>query len=112
MIWNQNDQADNHFDLHFFDNVEQNRSQEDSLIYFCNRPDISLLKIIEKHDAQKLGFIFKEGSVLCHLAVILREKGIPAIVVKDFLDLRQGAKIEIDATTSGLTRKGRICKHG
>jgi len=35
---------------------------------------VDLLKFAE-------GFIFNEGSVLCHLAILLREKGIPAQII-------------------------------
>lgn len=42
------------------------------------------------------GFIFKRGALLCHLAIILREKGIPAIVLPNIDDLAQeGESIQV-----------------
>jgi phosphohistidine swiveling domain-containing protein len=57
------------------------------------------------------GFIFRQASMLAHLPVVLREKGIPAIVLEDddtFLALTVGMLIEIDASSRLATARDRI----
>ncbi|WP_128658036.1 PEP/pyruvate-binding domain-containing protein [Paenibacillus sp. 598K] len=42
------------------------------------------------------GFVFERGALLCHLAIILREKGIPALVVEDARQaVRHGAQLSL-----------------
>jgi deoxycytidine triphosphate deaminase len=41
------------------------------------------------------GFVFEEGSALCHLAILLREAGVPAAAVADLGDVCDGAQVVI-----------------
>jgi phosphohistidine swiveling domain-containing protein len=42
------------------------------------------------------GFVFDDAAMLCHLAIILREEGVPAVVREHATrDIRNGAPIEI-----------------
>ncbi|MFA6268406.1 MAG: PEP-utilizing enzyme [archaeon] len=52
-------------------------------IVVAERPELSLSKFIPF--AQ--GFIFKEAPLLCHLAIILRENNVPAVVYPDNTNL-------------------------
>jgi phosphohistidine swiveling domain-containing protein len=57
------------------------------------------------------GFIFRQASMLAHLPVVLREKGIPAIVLEDdetHLALATGLAIEVDASSRLATARDRI----
>lgn len=56
-------------------------------IFVADRPDISILGLLNQHDPSSIGFIFKGGSLLSHLCIVLREKGIPAIFLPEGLDL-------------------------
>lgn len=47
------------------------------------------------------GFIFRNASILAHLAVVLREKGVPAVALEDdeaFARLTEGLSVELDAS--------------
>lgn len=87
----------NSMDLHFKDQVEV-ETEDENVIYYCDLPDISLNK---KLVPGKTGFVFKSGSMLCHLAVLLREKGIPAIVGADEYLLDEGMEYTLDTSKKG-----------
>lgn len=53
------------------------------VVFFCQRPDISLLPLLDLHTTGQIGFVFEEGSVLCHMASTLREKAIPALLLQN-----------------------------
>jgi phosphoenolpyruvate-protein kinase (PTS system EI component) len=43
------------------------------------------------------GFVFERGSILCHLAIILRERGVPAVILEDAREqLCQATQVYID----------------
>lgn len=69
-------------DAHFHNKIQRKTIKQDNVIYACDLPTISLLKLLEE-SGDNIGFVFKEGSSLCHFAVTLREKNIPAIVGVD-----------------------------
>jgi len=72
---------------HFHDgkNYIDLSQREDNIIFVADKPHISLVELLEKYDKSKIGFIFKEASILSHLCILLRENGIPAIISsKDF----------------------------
>ena len=87
----------NSMDLHFKDQIET-ETEGESIIYYCDLPDISLNK---KLVPGKTGFVFNSGSMLCHLAVLLREKGIPAIVGADEYLLDEGIEYTLDTSKKG-----------
>jgi len=88
-------------DRHFFDRVSSSNSDAAPSIIVALRPSIELLPLV--NNSQAVGFIFHEGALLCHLAVVLRERGIPALVgTSDELALLQeGAMISV--STAGST---------
>jgi phosphoenolpyruvate-protein kinase (PTS system EI component) len=51
--------------------------QQKPIIVVAEYPSIGLASIIQYVH----GFVFERCPLLCHLAIILRERGIPAIVV-------------------------------
>lgn len=108
IILNEELSPDDTLNRHFHDVISHQVGTKETHIFFCQRPDISLLKFVESYDHQKLGFIFKEGSVLCHLALVLREKGIPAIVSNYPLEVDNIEYVTIDAITTGISKNERI----
>lgn len=49
-------------------------------IFFTELPNSKLYKILPYAN----GFIFKKGSILCHLSILLREKKIPALIIGNY----------------------------
>lgn len=66
---------------------------EESIIFVAELPDI---KLMEKLNENNIGFIFKTGSTLCHLAILLRERHIPAIFYEDVDNLKVGSVYELN----------------
>ena len=58
------------------------------------RKPYAILAILCDHVA---GFVFAEGSVLCHLGILLREYKIPTLICKE-LDVEQGDYITLSPT--------------
>lgn len=54
-------------------------SKEGSEIIFLPKMDVVFTTTITKSKA----VIFKQGSLLCHLAIVLREKNIPSVIFSD-----------------------------
>lgn len=63
------------------------------VIFLCELPDI---KLMEKLNKQNIGFVFKGGSQLCHLSILLRERHIPALIYEDAENLETGAVYKLD----------------
>ena len=62
-------------------------------ICIAKYPIPSLSVLVDKFQ----GFIFESGPILCHFAIILREKNIPAMIIKDsFSMFTNGKFIEIN----------------
>lgn len=99
----------NTFDKHFHDKIISKEKLSEEIIFLCQRPDISLLDLISKYDNDKISFAFAEGSTLCHLSVVLREKGIPAIRIGKLDGMEEGRYL-LDAETGGIRGKERL-KH-
>jgi rifampicin phosphotransferase len=97
-------------DLHLHDEQSNCLEEEhDNEIFVCDTPDLSLLDIIQNSNSTKLGFIFRKASLLCHLAIVLRENGIPSIQISDFVNsLKDGQMVELDASTTGVNKSHRI----
>lgn len=65
-------------------------------IFVADRDSIQLLVLVEKVEAD-CGFIFRNASVLSHLAIILRERQIPAVVSDRVSELVEGQRCTISA---------------
>jgi hypothetical protein len=48
------------------------------------------------------GMLFEHGSLLCHLSIMLRERGIPAVAAADVRELKTGALVTIDTSIPAL----------
>lgn len=49
-------------------------------IILAEQPELQLMEYMPFAS----GFIFRQGSLLCHLAILLREKNIPALIYPDY----------------------------
>jgi hypothetical protein len=67
------------------------------IIFVADRPDITLLRMLDHYNAASIGFLFKGGSMLSHLCIVLREKGIPAIFLPEGQSCNEGDFYTIDA---------------
>ncbi|MEM9652498.1 MAG: hypothetical protein AAGA65_10400 [Actinomycetota bacterium] len=68
-------------DVHFHsDESEKVRSAFDT-IYLAESDSLSLLNLVLSSNPETTGFVFKRASLLSHLSIVLRERGIPAGVL-------------------------------
>lgn len=88
------------FNKHFYNEISDISAEkgEQNYIFCTNLPDIRLIDILNQYNHKHIGFVFEEGSLLCHLAVLLRERGIPAICGVDSNTLEEGAVYCLDTT--------------
>jgi phosphohistidine swiveling domain-containing protein len=68
-------------------------------IIYARRP-YAILSMLMNHAA---GFVFDGGSILCHLAILLREAEIPAIITQQ--PITDAQTVTIDAGTVYATRR-------
>ena len=72
--------------------AEWNRQYPEDAIFLVERPYLPLASLLPKAK----GFIFREASLLCHLAVLLREMGIPGVSSSElFQRIKDGDLVEI-----------------
>lgn len=86
------------------------RKEEAGIVFFCQRPDIDLLPIIDMYSPERIAFVFEEGSVLCHVATVLREKGIPAVQIGHYQKWKypSGKICEVDAQSENISGWNRV----
>jgi manganese-dependent inorganic pyrophosphatase len=94
--------------LHYHNEIQNKILIDEHIIFYCQSPDIALLSLLETYNNSKIGFTFKEGSTLSHFAIILRERGIPAIVTNAEIDFKNGDYIDLDALNSGFLPSERL----
>lgn len=92
---------------HFSDRMDAGApSLGDTEVFLCGMPDISLLQLVEAKDPARVAFAFRDGSVLCHLAVVLRERRIPAIILDKDCEIQPGTLVTLDALNGELRPSG------
>jgi len=88
-----------HLNTHFYNDIkDQVNKQNDPIIFYAEMPSIKFIELLDKYDANKIAFLFKTGSILCHLAVLLRERKIPALLNVNGESLIDGDGYEIDTS--------------
>ena len=88
-------------DSHFHDILQGNDIGD--VILVADRPRLSLVKYLPNEEGN-IGFLFESGSRLCHLAVLLRERGIPAMFVGDIYNqLVNECQVSFETSTGSLT---------
>jgi phosphohistidine swiveling domain-containing protein len=82
----------------------------DAEILVVRRPYHLLDQWVYKAAPGCLGVVCEGGALLCHLAVVMRERGVPALVRPGALgELREGERFVLDTrpgSIAGLTRVG------
>lgn len=103
-----NDSAEKSVDYHFHDQNEALNGSDEKVVFLCERPDISLLSLLNNHDPGTIGFIFKQASVLSHLPIVLRERNIPAVQMDDWKGLLTGWTVKLDAASVDIQGRERV----
>ena len=94
---------------HFHNTESETEKSDEQIVFICNNPELSLLKLIEKHKPENIGFVFRNCAMGAHLAVVLREKRIPAIKMDEPIGvILEDCICYIDAQTPGLPPNERI----
>jgi phosphohistidine swiveling domain-containing protein len=96
-------------DGHLNDRVNHNMAATENIIIVAERTSVDLLPLVGAPGI--VGFIFAEGSVLAHLSVVLREKGIPAVVLDDqaaYSSLPIGSCVELNTVSRDLAKNKRV----
>ena len=97
----QNEDLLTSIDSHFHDDREGNNIE--GVIIVADRPRLSLIKYLP-NEGGNIGFLFENGSRLCHLAVLLRERSIPAMFVGElYNELVNGSQVSFETSTGSLT---------
>ena len=74
------DRKDDVLNMHFYNNFKVwKKDLKKHIIFYAKSPSIEYSILLQRYPAENIGFVFEEGALLCHFAVLLREKGIPAI---------------------------------
>jgi len=98
-------------DKHLHDRPEDAIIGDEDVVIVAERASIELLPFAGAPGVA--GFVFERGSILAHLAVVLREKGIPAVAIEDeavFRSLKQNEEVEIDAVQHSLAKTERVIR--
>lgn len=104
-----NDFDEDSLDEHFHNISEVTTRSAEKIVFFCENPELALLKVIEQYESKNIGFVFQNCAIGAHLAVVLREKGIPAIKLSSkFWETSKKNICTIDAETHGLLPKERV----
>ncbi len=82
---------------HFFNEIDNvTNFDSEKIIFYAKLPSIKFLDILGKYEASNIGFVFEKGSLLCHLSVLLRERGIPAIIGISPFEIKEGEVYRLD----------------
>jgi len=73
--------------------VESHRRQP---VVFARKP-YAILSVLFPHVA---AFVFREGGVLCHLAILLREAGIPAVISQSTFERKASEALMVEGSVS------------
>ena len=107
-IIDSKDLGHNSLDLHFHNHFENENTIDEEVIFITDTPDIALLEILKHYNNDKIGFVFAEGSALSHFSIVLREKRIPAVVVKNQPNIKDNDIVHIDASSENLVSDKRL----
>ena len=102
------DNLNENLHLHFHNETNNVSVDQENIVFYTKMPSISLLKLLNLYDNNKIAFIFERGSILAHFSIVLREKKIPAILLNSKINLDEGQIVKIDAITAGLDAQQRI----
>jgi len=94
---------------HFHNLSDSAMRSDDKVVFFAKNPELALLGLLDKYNPHCIGFVFQDCAIGAHLAVVLRERGIPAIKTKtSFFATPPAGIYTIDAKTPSLSPKERL----
>lgn len=97
---------DQSLNAHFYNEIEEEKATSNkNVIFHAKLPNIKFLDILGKYDNSRIGFVFESGSLLCHLSVLLRERGIPAIIGVNRQTLSEGDRYILDTNAKQILVK-------
>jgi phosphohistidine swiveling domain-containing protein len=98
-------------DSHLLSRFETETGEEpERLVVLADRASVDLLPIASRLRPGS-AFVFKHASLLAHLSVVLRERGIPAVVIDDdefFASLLDGRRVQVNAMDSLPDGRARV----
>ncbi|MFD7120205.1 PEP-utilizing enzyme [Streptomyces sp. NPDC059922] len=78
----------------------------EDVIVVAEYPSAGLIPLVDL----AAGFVFQRGNLLCHTAIVPRERGVPAIVSPGAARLRDGMAVEISpAGVTVLSDREQTC---
>jgi hypothetical protein len=87
-------------DAHLLQEFGVPEKRLEDLVIVADRASVDLLPLVNRC-GNNTAFVFRHASVLAHLCVVLRERGIPAMSVEDgdlFEGLEVGSKVIVEAS--------------
>jgi hypothetical protein len=83
-------------------------NRADGVVYLAERATVDLLPLAYSAGSGT-GFVFAQASMLAHLAVVLRELGVPAVVVgsERLSELARATQLRFDARADGTVQLTR-----
>jgi phosphohistidine swiveling domain-containing protein len=102
------DGGEQHFDAHLAE-VFSSADPITGVVLVAHRASIDLLPLVHRANSN-CAFVFRSASALAHLAVVMRERRVPAVVVGPQLHaaLADGDVVTIDAVSVGLSPDERV----
>lgn len=90
-------------DAHFHSERSGESASAEAVVVVAPTPFLALEEYLTEHGSSGIGFVFEAGSLLGHLAIILREHQVPAIVVPEIRSLVSGSElVTIDSSAETL----------
>jgi phosphohistidine swiveling domain-containing protein len=108
-LWRVDSSSKSALDSHFHNRPDLAQLNDEGLIVVAERATVDLLSYVGAPGV--VGFVFGQGSVLAHLAVVIREKGLPAVSLDDaaaFSKLPINTVVTLDAADSSLAPSDRV----
>jgi phosphohistidine swiveling domain-containing protein len=87
-------------DTHFLEGFGAPEKKLEDVVIVADRASVDLLPLVNRCGSNT-AFVFRHASVLAHLCVVLRERGVPAIALEDsdlFDGLDVGSKVTVEAS--------------
>jgi phosphohistidine swiveling domain-containing protein len=89
-------------DAHLLEGFEAPEDRLEEVVIVADRASVDLLPLVNRCGNNNTAFVFRHASVLAHLCVVLRERGIPAVVLEDdelFDGLAAGLAVTVEASS-------------
>jgi rifampicin phosphotransferase len=94
--------ADGDLDMHLLEDFDGAGQLVENVVFIADRASVDLLPLVSRC-GRNTAFVFRHGSLLAHLSIVLRERGIPALSLKDdelFGKLTAGAILTVEAAAA------------